>query len=341
MSTLETGARQAVDNCVRVQPGEKVVIITDNESAAIGEALRSAAGRACGGEVLYFVMEAFGERPEDGNPALAFPREIARALEHADASFYAAGSRKGELESFRIPMLDVVEANAGLRHAHMPNIDEEIMGMGMAVDYSRVQRLSARVHGLVKDARTIRVATAAGTELTAHFTPKHRWVVCDGQIRPGHWSNLPDGEVFTCVDSVEDGSLVVVDGVLGDFFDRRYGVIEQTPLTIRLLGGRAAELECSNKALLNDFARYLKQDENADRLGEFAIGTAAGLDRLIGNLLQDEKFPGVHVAFGDGYPKKTGSDLSSIAHVDCVLRSCTLSVDGRTIMRDSAFLFDY
>ncbi len=341
MSTLENGARQAVFICVKVKPGETVVIITDRESAEIGEALRRAASEACGGEVRYFVMENFGERPEQGNPALAFPEEIGSAIGAADASFYAAGSKKGELESFRIPMIEAVESNPGLRHAHMPNIDSEVMGLGMAIDYSRVQRLSAAVYQLVKDARTIRVTTGAGTELTAHFTPKHRWVVSDGLIRPGRWSNLPDGEVFTCVESVEDGSVVVVDGALGDYFDRKYGLLDRTPLTIHLRGSRASELDCTNKALLDDFARYLKQDENADRLGEFAIGTAVGLERMIGNLLQDEKFPGVHVAFGDGYPKKTGSNLTSIAHVDCVMRSCSVSVDGNPIMRDSAFLFDY
>jgi aminopeptidase len=341
MSVLAGGARQAVNNCVKVKQDETVVIITDRESAAIGEALRSAAGKACGSQVRYFVMEDFGERPDHGSPALVFPQEIAQALKDADVSFYAAGSKKGELESFRIPMLEAVESNPNLRHAHMPNIDMEVMGMGMAVDYSLVQRLSAKVYELVKDARSIRVTTGAGTELTAHFTPKHRWVISDGHIRPGHWSNLPDGEVFTCVESVEDGSVLVVDGVLGDYFDRKYGLLDETPLTIRLRGSRAAELDCSNKKLLDELARYLKQDENADRLGEFAIGTAVGLDRLIGNLLQDEKFPGVHVAFGHGYPKQTGSNLTSVGHVDCVLRSCSVTVDGNQIMRESTFLFEY
>jgi leucyl aminopeptidase (aminopeptidase T) len=45
---------------------------------------------------------------------------------------------------------------------------------------------------------------------------------------------------------------------------------------------------------------------------------------IIGNLLQDEKFPGVHIALGHGYPEKTGSP--------------SVEVEGKAIMRDGKFL---
>jgi leucyl aminopeptidase (aminopeptidase T) len=57
----------------------------------------------------------------------------------------------------------------------------------------------------------------------------------------------------------------------------------------------------------------------------------------VGNLLQDEKFPGVHVAIGHGYPEKTGSDWESKAHMDAVLKKTTIAVDGQTIMEAGAF----
>ena len=61
------------------------------------------------------------------------------------------------------------------------------------------------------------------------------------------------------------------------------------------------------------------------------------LKRLIGNLLQDEKFPGVHIALGDSYPDKTGADWTSKAHNDGVMRDPTVVVDGRTIMKSGKF----
>ena len=53
--------------------------------------------------------------------------------------------------------------------------------------------------------------------------------------------------------------------------------------------------------LQDDFWDYTHTDENSDRVGEFAIGTNIGVARVIGNILQDEKFPGIHIAFGNPY----------------------------------------
>jgi leucyl aminopeptidase (aminopeptidase T) len=100
---------------------------------------------------------------------------------------------------------------------------------------------------------------------------------------------------------------------------------------------RVAKLSCDNDQLVKEFSEYIKQDENANRIGEFAIGTNIGLKELVGNLLQDEKFPGIHVAVGHGYPEKTGSDWESKAHCDAVLKNTTIVVEGETIMKDGVF----
>ena len=53
-------------------------------------------------------------------------------------------------------------------------------------------------------------------------------------------------------------------------------------------------------------------------MGEFAIGTNIGVTRVIGNILQDEKFPGIHIAFGDPYGAHTGAQWKSTTHIDVV-----------------------
>jgi aminopeptidase len=72
-------------------------------------------------------------------------------------------------------------------------------------------------------------------------------------------------------------------------------------------------------------------------VGEFAIGTNTGLTDLIYNLLQDEKFPGIHIAFGSSLPGKTGAKWDSKAHVDGVIKNPTIHVDGETIMENGTF----
>ena len=53
-------------------------------------------------------------------------------------------------------------------------------------------------------------------------------------------------------------------------------------------------------------------------MGEFAIGTNLGIERVIGNILQDEKFPGIHIAFGNPYGEHTGAPWRSGTHIDVV-----------------------
>jgi leucyl aminopeptidase (aminopeptidase T) len=333
---IEFGAKQAVENCLKVKNGEQMVVITDRETEKLGDAIVKQAENV-GAEVVKYVMEDFGPRPTDGSNPIPFPDEIRETMSKAQVSVYIAQGKKGELQTFRIPMTKVTE-EFNLRHAHMPGFTEVMMSQGMASDYNEIQELTARVTDIVKEAKEIRVTTPAGTDVTANFDPKYKWVICDGNIKPGKWSNLPDGEVFTVPTTVN--GTVVVDGSLGDFFTEKYGDLSGTPLKYELKDGRCVKgsVQCANEELKDEFEKYtFETDENSNRVGEFAIGTNVGLTKLIGNLLQDEKFPGIHIALGDAYCLKTGAEWESKAHNDGVLRSPTIVVDGKTIMENGKF----
>jgi len=331
MGTIEQGVRQAIENCLKVKAGEKAVVITDRETLEIGTALKVAIEKITG-KVQFFVMEDFGERPID------YPQAMDEAIRTADVSVYAAQGAKGELQTFRMKMLKAIEANGKLRHGHMIGITPQIMTDGMCSDYVEIQRISRLVYEKVTNASEIRVVTGKGGDFTAKFSRELKWLVSDGDITPGHWKNLPDGEVFTSPHNVN--GTIVIDGCLGDFFAGRYGSLEDTPLIVDVADGRAVKesLRCINEELRTEFAAYLfETDENSSRIGEFAIGTNTGLTELICNLLQDEKFPGIHIAFGSPLPGKTGAKWDSIAHVDGVIKNPTVYVDGRIIMDKGTF----
>ncbi len=74
-------------------------------------------------------------------------------------------------------------------------------------------------------------------------------------------------------------------------------------------GNRLTEVQSNNAELEDEFWRYTHTDENSDRVGEFAIGTNIGLKGVIGNILQDEKLPGIHMAFGNPYGAHTGAKV--------------------------------
>src|SRR6202045_844966 len=236
-----------------------------------------------------------------------------------------------------LEMTDTVNRRK-IRHAHMVNINKRIMIEGMRADFLKVDRLSVKVLETVRKAKQIRAKTPAGTDLVADLNPNYRWVKTSGIISPEKWGNLPGGEIFTTPGEVN--GTFVIDGVVGDYLCTKFGNLQATPLTIQIKGNRLIEAHSENRELENDFWKYTHTDENSNRVGEFAIGTNIDLKDVIGQILQDEKYPGVHIAFGNPYGAHTGAEWDSTTHIDVVGRKFNIWVDDEQIMQNGKFLLE-
>ena len=327
---LTPGARNAVQVCLRIQPSEKVTIITDEVSLEIAAAIVCEL-EAVGCQYRYWVLEDVATRP-----LTDLPQPIVEDLETSQVSIFAVQAQTNELKS-RMQMTDVVNRRK-IRHAHMVNINRQIMLEGMRADFLKVDRLSTKVVDRVRTAKQIRAKTAAGTNLVADLNPNYRWLKTSGIISPEKWGNLPGGEVFTTPGEVN--GTFVIDGVVGDYLCAKFGDLKQNPLTITVKGSRLTEAHSENSELENDFWKYTHTDENSDRVGEFAIGTNIELKDVIGQILQDEKYPGIHIAFGNPYGAHTGAEWYSSTHIDVVGRKFDIWVDDEQIMRGGQFLIE-
>jgi aminopeptidase len=327
---LTPGARNAVKVCLRVQPGEKVTVITDEATKEIAVSMVREL-EAVGAPYHAWVLEDLAPRPLGD-----LPREIVEDLETSRVSIFAVQAQANELHS-RMQMTDVVNRRK-IRHAHMVNINRQIMLEGMRADFLKVDRISVKVVEKVRRAKQVRAKTAAGTDLVADLNPNYRWVKTSGIISPDKWGNLPGGEVFTTPGEVN--GTFVIDGVVGDWLCAKFGSLRENPLTIRVKGNRVVEAHSANHDLESDFWSYTHTDENSDRVGEFAIGTNIELKDVIGQILQDEKYPGVHIAFGNPYGAHTGAEWYSSTHIDVVGRKFDIWVDSEQIMRDGKFLLE-
>jgi aminopeptidase len=256
------------------------------------------------------------------------PAEALAALERADAGILCVQPLEGELNARRA-IVGVVERRR-IRYAHMVGVTPRIMREGMRADYRRVDRLSQQLCERMPSASVLAVKTAAGTDFTATFDSSLVWVKTSGLINPRYWSNLPAGEVFTTPASV-DGTFIC-DGTAGDYFNAKYGTLDGSPLVLEIRGGRLASARCDRADLQRDFWDYCHTDANSDRVGELAFGTNLGLRAMIGVLLQDEKVPGVHIAFGDPYGSQTHADWMSRTHVDVLTRECDVWIDGDQVI---------
>ncbi len=329
-SELTPGARNAVRVCLRVQPSERVTVITDETSLEIAAAIVHELEEV-GAPYHAFILEELASRP-----LTRLPQEILDDLEKADVSIFAVRVQRNELQS-RMQMTEVVNRRK-IRHAHMVNINRQIMLEGMRADFTKVDRISQKVVEMVRKASQIRAKTPAGTDLVADLNPSYNWLKTSGIISRDKWGNLPGGEIFTTPGEVN--GTFVIDGVVGDYLCEKFGDLKNNPLTIRIEKNRLASAESRNRELRDDFWAYTHTDENSDRVGEFAIGTNIELKDVIGEILQDEKFPGVHIAFGNPYGEHTGAKWYSSTHIDVVGRNFDIWVDQQQIMRGGQFLIE-
>jgi leucyl aminopeptidase (aminopeptidase T) len=327
---LLPGARNAVNTCLAVRPGERVALVADDASAPVAASLREALLEA-GADAHPLLIEAVAQRPMTGAPD-----DVLRAFESVDAGILCVQPQEGELPA-RMAIVGTIERRR-IRYAHMVGVTPRIMREGMRADYVQVDRLSQQLCHRMERATALTVRTAGGTNFTAAFDASLAWVKTSGLINPRYWSNLPAGEVFTTPASVD--GMFVCDGTAGDYFNAKYGSLDEAPLVLEIRGGRLASARCTRGDLERDFWAYCHTDENSDRVGELAFGTNLGLREMIGVLLQDEKVPGVHLAFGDPYGSQTNADWKSRTHVDVLTRGCDVWIDDEQVIASGQYLLD-
>ena len=303
--------------CLRVRDGERVTLITDEESLPIGAALHEQFA-AAGASVETFVLEDLGARP-----LKEFPAAAAAALRRSQVSCFAASAQPGEL-AIRIAMTAVVN-EAKVRHAHMVNITPRIMVEGMRADFGRVDALSRWVLERARVARRLTASTPGGTRLEATFDPRLKWLKTSGITAES--GPAPGGEVLTALRARAS----VADGVLAT------GWLSTATCAITAHGHHQelASQEARCVGGRRDFLAY-----------KIPIRTATASARSRSDNLacaassadpQDENRD--CVAFG--HPTaNTGADWRSTTHIDIVGRHFDVELDGVPIMRDSRYLVD-
>lgn len=330
-SLLQKGAHNAIAKYLAVESTDRVIIIGDTPSWDVDVALVEEAQKYTK-DVLLLKIEDYGKRP-----LATFSDELQKKIQEfrPTVSVYAAQNYEGELPLFRGPLINLLTATLNCRHGHMLGVTRQVMEEGMCVDPTTIQQVTNTIEKKVTGAREIRVTDAFGTDITFILHPEWKWFPSKLHTEPGiNWDNLPGAEVFTCPQAVE-GKIVAWE--LGDYFAAKYGVLTE-PVIFHITQGYCWNVESENKKILEEVKKYLFTDTLCNRVGEFSFGTNIGLTKLIGNFLQDEKFPGIHMAFGHSYPEKTGADWDAQRHLDILPQSINAWIDGKQLMENGKFL---
>lgn len=313
MPDLGPAVTTIIERCLAVRAGEDVVVVADQGTRRIGEALRDAAADARA-EAVLMVMDP---REVDGNEP---PRPVAGALAECDV-FIAPTTRSLSHTKARKRASD-----NGARGATMPGVTEDMLARTMAIDFDTMAIRSRAVAALLTESDTARVTCPRGTDFAFDLAAREG-LPDDGELTGrGAFGNLPCGEGFIAPCGGE--GTIVVSGTIASL-----GPVDE-PVTLTIEGGRLIK---ADGGLGPRFLALLEEaGERGTNLAELGVGTN---DRaqLTGKVLEDEKILGtVHVAFGAS--AGIGGTVSVPIHLDVVVLEPTLEIGSERVLDAGSFV---
>ena len=313
MSELEQAVTTVIRRCLGVLPDERVVVVADEGTRALADALRAAAA-STGAEAVLAVMDA---REEHGQEP---PDAIVAALAAADV--FIAPTTK----SLSHTRARKAATAGGARGATLPGVTEDMLARLMACDFPMLQRRSIAVAELLTGASEARVTGPRGTDLRLDLSGR-AGIPDDGDLTGERaFGNLPCGEGFV---SPLAGEGRMVAGSLAGI-----GLPHGEPPVLSVEHGRLAEATGPEGEQL--LSKLRAAGELGTNLAELGVGTNEKAT-LTGNILEDEKILGtVHVAFGAS--AGIGGTVSVPIHLDCVVLEPTLDIGSTRVIEAGRFV---
>lgn len=321
-------ALDALNEVVRISPGENVLILSDIHSQSVADAFSKAA-KFKGCKVDSFIIK------ENERPLSEIPSRLIELLNEKTIVLNILKALPEEI-SFRIRWLFKIEENKNIKCAHMPGITEAMMTEGpMNIDYEGMQKKASSLMNILNDADYLHITTKEGTDLMLGI--KNRAFTTDVIVTQGKTINLPCGEIYCAPEETKADGVIVFDASIGDI-----GMLK-SPLKVTVNEGIISQFESEDKKLVERITELSSIDEEARMIGELGIGINPGA-RITGNMLEDEKaIHTAHIAFGNNEDFPGGGKNRSKIHRDYLFYSPTIEIISinkpeKMLMKEGEFL---
>ncbi|MFH1087420.1 MAG: aminopeptidase [Chloroflexota bacterium] len=319
MLELVKGAKLIVETCAGIKPGEKVLVVADDEvfPMQMGRIVMDVANSA-GADAVLMVMkprEISGEEP---------PQAVALAMKSVNAVIYITNRWGiGHTDARK-------EATAaGVRCYSMVDVPEDCFKQDISVaDIHQIKERTEKMAAKLTRARQARITGPGGTDLTMGLEgrpglPLHpMWEVLGG---------LPDyaEAAISPVEGTTSGTLVIDIGVIG------WRYLLRQPIRCQVKSGRVVEVSGNEDA--DRFRKLSTTDENASNIAELGIGTSHTIPRIYRATRRDGGMAGnIHIAIGRN--NDIGGQTWSRIHQDGLVDRPTVELDGEVIVRDGALV---
>jgi leucyl aminopeptidase (aminopeptidase T) len=306
MGALEEAVSTVVERCLRVAPGESVLVVADPARAALGEALMDAA-RAVGGDAVLTILPP--------NPARGTepPPPVAAAFAAADVFIAPC------LPSLSHTSARKRASEAGVRGATMPGVTADLLARLMSADFDAMGARCHAIAQLLSDADEAHLTCVRGTDLRLDLRGRHG-IPDDGDLSArGAFGNLPCGEGF--VSPAGGHGTIAASSLPGA------GVVDE-PVVLIVHDGLLTGAEGDGA---DEYLAELDAHGPLGRnLAELGVGTNERAT-LTGNILEDEKILGTaHVAFGAS--AGIGGTVTVPVHLDVVVLEPSLRIGSTQVL---------
>jgi len=315
-------AEIAIRDGAGVQPGEKVLIVTDNAADPQLTDLLAHYARAAGGETIV-VSFAYAPTIHD------LPERVASIIGDSDVVIPVCQSRILYCSAIK-------SVRTHGRLLYMADFPTELLLRPVVreADYSQLAAYGDAFRALVGAGGELRVTTPAGTDASMQMVAGRRVSVSKCRVRQqGDHDYLPGGAWFGCPEEDSVNGTFVIDcsmepGVTG-------GIVAE-PVVIEFRAGRIVELTGGAEA--TEFRAWLDScDEKIWSVSHNGGGFNAKAGR-IGNLMEDERILGsFNIAGGNNQSGWPGSNDSAF-HWDAMMLAASYSLDGADICQEGVFV---
>jgi 2,5-dihydroxypyridine 5,6-dioxygenase len=308
------GAKKLVDVCGKVQPGEKVLILSDFAKVSIAQAIAAAVHQ----KNAEAVISLMPPRKMHNEP---LPDTVAEAMKKADIIFAPTKWSIAHTEA------RVAATKAGVRIINMPSYEEEtLISGGIDLDFEKQAPLVEKVAAALTAAKVARVVTPLGTDITLGIEGRSGAALTGLSHKPGVFCTPPDVEArVTPVEGTSEG-VIMVDGSIPV---PGIGVITQ-PIKVTVQGGNAVKIEGGKQAQLFSDILAGANDPGAYNIAELGIGLNP-MSKIMGVMVEDEGSLGtVHIAVGTS--AAFGGKVRTHLHLDMMIRQPTVTLDGKVIL---------
>lgn len=299
-------AKKVFENNFAIQPQESVLIVTDDKMERIARYFYEAA-MEMGLEVSCLQFPArykSGEEP---------PKAVAAAMLQADVVLCVTSASLTHTQARK------EASKRGSRVGTMPGITEEMLVEGaITADSELLLALTEKYTAKLNQAQQVRVEKA-GYALSFSIAGR-QGISSTGIFRhKGESGNIPSGESYIApIETSANGQLLVDGSIAG------LGKVSE-PVLLTVEEGRLVDATGETGRQLLE----LLGDGPGRTIAEFGIGTNPAA-RITGVVLEDEKvFSTIHIAFGSNKP--FGGVTEAGVHIDCVVMSPTVYLDGELV----------